>query len=181
MLMQNDKRLKHGINRQNCNAGGAGNILFRLTAEVFCVILLVISLNIMLEIHMKKQRNSKQRQMILNSVTARCDHPTADQIYLDIRAKDNKISRGTVYRNLAILAENNDIMNVKVPAADRYDLRTDRHYHIYCVECGKVFDAPLNYHTEYDEQIEKESGFQINRHRLIFEGVCPECIEKRQK
>ena len=43
---------------------------------------------------MKKQRNSKQRRIILDAVTARCDHPTADQIYLDVRAIDGKISRG---------------------------------------------------------------------------------------
>ncbi len=127
---------------------------------------------------MKKQRNSKQRQMILDAVTARCDHPTADQIYLDVRCKDDRISRGTVYRNLGILSENEEITNVKVPSADRYDLRLDRHYHIYCTGCGKVFDAPLNYHKEYDENIEKETGFKINRHRLIFEGLCPECIKK---
>lgn len=68
---------------------------------------------------MKKQRNSKQRRIILDAVTARCDHPTADQIYLDVRAIDGKISRGTVYRNLGILSENEEITNVKVPAADR--------------------------------------------------------------
>ena len=71
---------------------------------------------------------------------------------MEVRAKDKKISRGTVYLNLAILAESNDIMNVKVLAADLYDLRTNRHYHIYCVERRKVFGAPLNYNTEYDEQ-----------------------------
>jgi Fe2+ or Zn2+ uptake regulation protein len=130
---------------------------------------------------MKKQRHSKQRQIILDAVRSRCDHPTADQIYLDVRAKDDKISRGTIYRNLGILSENHEITNVKVPAADRYDLRLDRHYHIFCTNCGKVFDAPLNYHEEYDEQIEKETGFQINRHRLIFEGLCPECNNKNEK
>lgn len=130
---------------------------------------------------MKKYRNSKQRQIILDAVTARCDHPTADQIYLDVRAKNDKISRGTVYRNLGILSENDEITNVKVPSADRYDSRIDRHYHIFCKSCGKVFDAPLNYHIEYDEQIEKETGFQIDRHRLIFEGLCSECKNKSVK
>ena len=96
---------------------------------------------------MKKQRNSKQRRIILDAVTARCDHPTADQIYLDVRAIDGKISRGTVYRNLGILSENEEITNVKVPAADRYDSRCDRHYHIFCTGCGRVFDAPLSYHA----------------------------------
>ncbi|MGN0459377.1 MAG: Fur family transcriptional regulator [Ruminococcus sp.] len=127
---------------------------------------------------MKKQRNSKQRRMILETVMERNDHPTADQIYIDVRGKDDKISRGTVYRNLGILSENEEITHVKVPSADRYDSRIDRHYHIYCTRCGKTFDAPLSYHDHYDEQIEKETGFQIKRHRMIFEGLCPECINK---
>lgn len=127
---------------------------------------------------MKNYRNSKRRQIILNAVRARSDHPSADQIYLDVRAKDNKISRGTVYRNLGILAETEEISNVKVPAADRYDFRRDRHYHVYCVGCGKTIDAPLNYHPEYDKQVEETTGFRIDRHRMIFEGLCPECAEK---
>lgn len=130
---------------------------------------------------MKKQRSSKQRQKILDAVKARCDHPTADEIYLDVRAVDDKISRGTVYRNLGVLSENGEITNVKVTAAERYDLRTDRHYHILCTECGRVFDAPLSYDEQYDERIEKETGFKIDRHRLIFEGLCPNCIEKNKK
>lgn len=124
---------------------------------------------------MKRQRNSKQRQMILDAVMNRCDHPTADQIYFDVRAKDDKISRGTVYRNLGILSEDGDITNVKVPAADRFDSRTDRHYHLFCTCCGRVFDAPLSYHEEYDDKVAQQTGFQISRHRLVFEGLCPDC------
>ena len=29
------------------------------------------------------------------------------------------------------------------------------------------------------EQIEKETGFKISRHRMIFEGLCPECSENK--
>ena len=65
-----------------------------------------------------------------------------------------------------------------MPAADRYDSHCDRHYHIFCTGCGRVFDAPLSYHAEYDGQIEEETGFQIHRHRLIFEGLCPDCRKK---
>lgn len=127
---------------------------------------------------MEKQRNSKQRQLILDAVKGRCDHPTADQIYLEVREKDEKISRGTVYRNLGLLSENGQIANVKVPAADRYDLRTDYHYHLVCTCCGRVFDAPVPYHAEYDEQVAEQTGFQIKRHRTIFEGLCAECSKK---
>ena len=128
---------------------------------------------------MKKQRNSRQRQLIVDTVMEHCDHPTADDIYLEVRAKDEKISRGTVYRNLGLLSEDGQITNVKVPAADRYDSRADRHYHLFCTGCGRVFDAPLSYHEEYDVLVAQDTGFQISRHRMIFEGLCPDCAKAK--
>ena len=66
-------------------------------------------------------RNTRQRKIVLEAVQEHHDHPSADQIYLEIRAKDPRISRGTVYRNLNILSEEGQITHVKVPGADRYD------------------------------------------------------------
>lgn len=47
-------------------------------------------------------RNTRQRKIVLEAVQEHHDHPSADQIYLEIRAKDPRISRGTVYRNLIL-------------------------------------------------------------------------------
>ena len=76
------------------------------------------------------RRETKQRQMVLQAVQARKDHPTADQIFNDVHKLDPKISHGTVYRNLNLLCEDGLICHVRVPGADRFDLRTDLHYHI---------------------------------------------------
>lgn len=127
---------------------------------------------------MKKQRNTKQKSMIMEAVASRCDHPTADQIYSDLREKDDKISRGTVYRNLGILTEDGNIASVKVTAAERYDPRLDRHYHMLCTVCGKVTDAPMHYQEVFDKKMEEDTGFQIGRHRIVFEGICPECRKR---
>lgn len=126
------------------------------------------------------QRNSKQRQIILDAVRARKDHPTADQIYLDVRKIDDKISRGTVYRNLGMLSEMGEISSVKIPSADRFDFRLDKHYHMFCIKCRGVYDAPIKYIDEYDENVSKKTGFIINRHRVIFEGICSNCQNKME-
>lgn len=130
---------------------------------------------------MTQNRNTKQRRLVLEAVKSHTNHPSADEIYLDVREKDDKISRGTVYRNLNILAEKGDICHVKVPAADRYDFRVDRHYHLFCTACGAVFDAPIAYQEQYDKQVEQQTGFHIDRHRMIFEGLCAACQSKKQK
>lgn len=125
---------------------------------------------------MKNQRYSRQRQLVLEAVLSRRDHPSADEIYLDVRTRDSRISRGTVYRNLRLLSENGEIMHVKVPSADRYDWRLDKHYHLICTECGRVSDIALEYDPKFDERVFEETGYAINRHRIVFEGVCPECL-----
>lgn len=124
---------------------------------------------------MKLQRNTRQRQIILQAVRNRLDHPTADQIYLDVHKIDENISRGTVYRNLKLLAMNEEVLQVKVEQADRFDWRVDLHYHMVCSECGKIEDAPLPYHGELDVELAKRSNYLIDRHRSVFTGICPEC------
>lgn len=124
---------------------------------------------------MKQERSTHQRQLVLDAVKARHDHPTADEIYLDVRAQDGRISRGTVYRNLGFLAGKGAILQVKVPAADRFDCRLDFHYHLLCTACGAVSDAPLVYHAELDDELSRETGYAIARHRTVFEGLCPAC------
>lgn len=130
---------------------------------------------------MKQHRNTRQRKLVLDAVRSRQDHPGADSIYLDVRRQDDKVSRGTVYRNLNLLAEKGEITHVKVPGTDRFDLRTDQHYHLFCVGCGAVSDAPIPYDASHDKEVEAETGFQIQRHRTFFEGLCPDCQKKQTK
>lgn len=127
---------------------------------------------------MKQQRNTKQRKLVLEAVRARFDHPSADQIYLDVRNQDDKISRGTVYRNLNILFQTGEVNQVKLPKSDRFEGRLDKHYHLQCLECGAVWDLPLSYDDDLDEQTARKTGYIIQRHRMTFEGICPDCQKK---
>ena len=95
--------------------------------------------------------------------------------------RDGKISRGTVYRNLAELASQGEVTHARIPGADRYDLRQDQHYHLYCTRCGQVMDAPIAYRPEDDAAVEQATGFRITRHRLVFEGLCPACAAANHK
>lgn len=128
---------------------------------------------------MKQHRNTKQRQLVLDAVRARCDHPSADQIYLDIRNIDDKISRGTVYRNLNVLVQQGEILQIKLPHMDRFELRHDTHYHLVCTDCEAVCDAPLPYHSKLDVEVAEKTGYVLGRHRAIFEGLCPDCRKKQ--
>lgn len=131
---------------------------------------------------MRQQRNTKQRKLILDAVRARCDHPSAEQIYQDVRPIAPKISRGTVYRNLNILIQNGEVLHVKVPKAERFEgQHLDFHYHLLCTKCGLVSDVPLAYHPDFDTEVAARTGYVIGRHRTLFEGICPDCQKKAQE
>ena len=68
-----------------------------------------------------QRRNTKQRKLVLDTVRQSYNHPTADEIYNAVREQDDKISRGTVYRNLNLLADAGEILSIKTPGGSRFD------------------------------------------------------------
>lgn len=67
---------------------------------------------------MKQQRNTRQRQLVLDARSEPAGHPTAEQIYQSVRERDAHVSRGTVYRNLNLLCEKQDIYRVVMADCD---------------------------------------------------------------
>ena len=86
---------------------------------------------------------SQQRNCILNIVVSNPIHPTAEQVYEIARKMYPKISLGTVYRNLSVLAQEGELTQVEAPDASRFDLRQDRHHHLVCSACGAAFSHDL--------------------------------------
>ena len=56
---------------------------------------------------------SRQRESIREFVKASKEHPTADDVYASIRKEYPNISLGTVYRNLSLLVELDEIVKVR--------------------------------------------------------------------
>ena len=51
------------------------------------------------------------------------------------------------------------------------------HYYALCCMCGRVFDIDMPYQRDPEEKVEDAHGFTIERHHIIFEGVCEGCAE----
>ena len=124
---------------------------------------------------MATRRNTRQRALVLDAVRSRCDHPTAEQVFESVRETDAHVSRATVYRNLHKLAEEGQILSVKAPGGERFDLRQDDHAHLVCRSCGRVVDVPLAPDDGLDRRAAQATGWQVDAHSLIFEGLCPDC------
>lgn len=125
---------------------------------------------------MKATRNTVQRELILNTVRSMTSHPSAEEVYDIVAIKDCHISKGTVYRNLALLSDMGEIRKIPMPGTspDRYDFNLSPHYHAICRKCGKIVDV----YTDLDEKnILLYSNFKVENVDIVVSGLCEDCIE----
>jgi Fur family peroxide stress response transcriptional regulator len=87
------------------------------------------------------RRDTKQREAIIRILRNTRSHPTADQIYDEVRQDIPNISKGTVYRNLQLLAEDGAVSVLNIDGTqNRYEQKREAHYHFKCETCRRVFD-----------------------------------------
>jgi len=126
------------------------------------------------------QRNTRQRQVILDVVKQSHRHPTADEVYEKVRAQLPRVSLGTVYRNLDVLAASGDIVRLAPGRTQmRFDGNLAPHYHMTCIHCGRVEDLPVAPSDNPVDILEKVTShltkYGVFGHKLEFVGVCAEC------
>ena len=124
---------------------------------------------------------SKQREAVLNAVLWSNGHPNAETVYENVRKEIPHISLGTVYRNLNLLVEKGMIKKIYMPSqSDRFDKELEHHDHIYCEGCHQLFDISTSNLNEINQIVEKETGFQILSHDIVFQGLCKNCQKKKK-
>ena len=125
---------------------------------------------------------TRQRKVILEELRKLNTHPSADEIYEVVRHRLPRISLGTVYRNLEVLSELGEIQKLELSGLlKRFDWNTKKHYHIRCVRCSRVDDAPIAPLNQLDNELYGATVFEIIGHNLEFTGLCPECSRKEYK
>ena len=124
----------------------------------------------------KQQRNSVQRRVVLEALKGVTSHPTAGVLHAMVRERLPKVSLGTVYRNLVLLAENGAIQKlVSGGTESRFDGNPEPHHHIRCLRCGCVADVNNVPSVPDLKNITELEGFEVVGHILEFTGICPDC------
>lgn len=119
---------------------------------------------------------SKQRDALLTLLRSTRSHPTADWLYTELRKEFPNISLGTVYRNLALLADNGIILKINTGLQkEHFDGFTDEHYHFVCKCCNSIYDVNLPDMDNLNKTVENNLGVKIDNHSLVFYGTCSKC------
>lgn len=121
-------------------------------------------------------RNSKQRDLILQTLQENPVHPTAEQLYAMVKEKAPGISLATVYRNLNLLADNGIIKKIcGLDGLAHFDHFVHNHYHFICSQCHKVYDVPYKIAPRLAEDVCARTGFIVESCDIALGGICRNC------
>ncbi len=118
---------------------------------------------------------SRQRESILNNLNSRKDHPTADELYRDLKEEMPNLSLGTLYRNLSLLTDNGTILKFHCGTSDRFDGNNNLHYHLICENCNRLYDIEHSPLSDLNSLFNKDYKGKIKSHMLVFYGLCENC------
>ena len=118
--------------------------------------------------------DTAQRREVFEVVAQSDGHLTVEQIYERVRQSRANIGKGTVYRNLNLLADDGEIRRVHIPGEPvRFDRIIAPHQHAICVKCGRLFDIP-DIDTAIAQALVGAKSRVIDR-SLLVEIICEDC------
>lgn len=124
-----------------------------------------------------KNRNTIQKQVILDYLKKTNKHPTTFELYEMIRKEMPNIGQATVYRNLKLMAKEGKIDVIPCKNnMNRYDGNISFHNHFICEKCGNIIDIVDYTQSDYSK-LESEYGFQVKKESTVYRGICKNCIK----
>ena len=117
-----------------------------------------------------------QRLIVLEYLDKNCTHPTADEIYSDLKKNNPSLSKTTVYNALETLNQHRIIQSLTISGSElRYDIDHGMHHHFYCKKCGNIIDIELK--CPNIEKM-KKFGHEVEEVHGYIKGVCKNCLKK---
>lgn len=119
---------------------------------------------------------TRSQERILNLLKSLNRAISAQDIYVELRSRNQSIGLATVYRSLEAL-KLEGVVQVRTLASGESlysSVQQDKH-HLTCLQCGKsipIHQCPVH---ELETQLNQSHKFKIFYHTLEFFGLCNHC------
>jgi len=127
-------------------------------------------------------RPSHVRHAVASLLAARDRHGwSLDEVGQALRERGNTADPSSIFRALVHL-ERVGIID-RVDLADgkaRYEMHQEHHEHILCTQCRMIAPIPGCVVPEAQEIIAASTGYLVEGHKVLFEGLCPVCSKEER-
>jgi Fur family peroxide stress response transcriptional regulator len=128
-------------------------------------------------------RLTPQRVELIRLIASSEGHPSASQLYSQIKVQFHTMSLATVYKTLDLLKELGEVLEIGLRDDSHYDgNKPYPHPHLICMKCQKIMDGELDVAVgKIVQEVENNFGFRVVKHQLDFYGLCPDCQKRANK
>lgn len=119
-----------------------------------------------------------QRVAIYGLLLNTTAHPTAEELWEEVKKDHAAVSFNTVYTTLSTLAQAGLIQRLHMGAAAHYDAKVSPHVHLNCRQCGRVDDYDADFGLNLaavGSRAKRDRGFVAERLDLTVYGICLPC------
>jgi Fur family iron response transcriptional regulator len=112
---------------------------------------------------------SAQRVAVADYVLYTTDHPSADQVWAEVKRSFPMLSRATVYNTLNLFTEKG-LLRELVLAEGKvvFDPKLDPHHHFLDDETGEIVDVPW---SALDvRRVHNLNGFDVREYQVVMRG-----------
>jgi Fur family peroxide stress response transcriptional regulator len=114
-------------------------------------------------------------RVALNSRT----HPSAQNVYDQVKKIHTTVSLATVYKTLEVLKDLNLVQEISFPNAQaRFDPYMTPHINLVCLNCGCITDVDDATITELAAKVTLSTKFKPTGQRMDIYGFCEKCQNK---
>lgn len=123
-------------------------------------------------------RITPQRIAICDLLVGSETHPTATELYEQLKPQHPSLSLATVYNTLDVLVGVGMVNALGSLGDDRvhFDANLSPHINLACVKCHKIVDTHSDCTDALDQEVAQKTGFRISGSSLLFFGTCPQCL-----
>ncbi len=121
-------------------------------------------------------RMTSQKKIIMDYLAGVKTHPTAQQVYDDVKKQLPQISLATVYRILKNFRDKGQVLEIQEGQTAHYDADTSNHVHFVCDRCAKIYDI---HHADCIPEIKCTKVGKIRRYNLYVYGECKQCSNRK--
>lgn len=125
-------------------------------------------------------RITAPRLAIFRTLSQSKTHPSAEELFGEVRRQHPTVSFATVYNTLQLLTEMGEVRQIVVgELRRRYDPNVSDHQHAVCRQCHALVDVSVD--VSALEHIDLSAhDFQVEGVRVEFAGLCGRCAGKEQ-